>query len=271
MILSVRSLPRPHIRRRRGGDTLVQRGLMLRLQGALECRALFQPLVVMAHGIGKLRGQAQVISQHEGVVHRHIGRGEAAGAEEFLLLLLQGGIHRFQPGEEPAAVVLRDLGLFAVLGLEVGVAQHQGLREGERGFAHVQPVQVGAMGRVCRRHIQLAGTVPCREVLAYRGGFGHAGVAIHQQGYGAQGVVGQEFAGQRAWRKGQHAQRVGQAQLLEHPQRPEGAGADAVVKGDHAQSLGCPVSQVLPRRGQIRPAAACCLAGTPPVTGRSTP
>jgi len=240
-----RSLPRPHVRRRRSGDTLRQRGLVLHLQGALEGRALLQPLVEIVHGIGELCCQAQVAGQHEGVVDRHIGCGEAAGAEEFLLLL-QGGVHGFQPGEEPAAVVLRDLGLFALLGFEVGIAQHQGLRKGQSRFAHVQPVQVSAISWVRQRDVQLAGAVPCRKVLAYRCGFGHAGVAIHQQWHGAQGVVIQEFAGQRARRKGQHAQRVGHAQLFEHPQGAERAGADAVVKRDHAHSLGCHASQVLP-------------------------
>ena len=205
---------------------------------------MFQPLVVVAYGIGELCCQAQVAGQHEGVVDGRIGCGEAAGAEKFLLL--QGGVHGFQPGKEPAAVVLRDLGLFARLGFEVGIAQHQGLRKGQRGFAHVQPVQVSAIGWVRQRDVQLAGAVPCRQVLAYRRGLGHAGVAIHQQRNRAQGVVRQEFAGQRTWRKRQHAQRVGHAQLFEHPQGAERAGADAVVKRDHAHSLGCHASQVLP-------------------------
>ena len=61
-------LAHPHVRCWRSGYALVQRCLVLYLQGALECGALFQPLVVVAHGIGELLRQTQVTGQHEGVV-----------------------------------------------------------------------------------------------------------------------------------------------------------------------------------------------------------
>ena len=40
--------------------TAVQLCLVLYLQGAMVCGALFQPLVVAAHGIGELQCQTQV-------------------------------------------------------------------------------------------------------------------------------------------------------------------------------------------------------------------
>lgn len=92
------------------------------------------------------------------------GSGEAVCREP--VALFHGLLHRAQPRKEPALVVLGHLGLAPFGWLEVGVAQHQGLREGQRGIAHVQPVEVG--GEVCllRLHGQARPGVQGAQVFA---------------------------------------------------------------------------------------------------------
>jgi hypothetical protein len=248
---------RPHVGRRRRRHALLQRGLVLGRQRALEGIPGLQALPVVSDRFGKLLCQAEVLGQQQGIAHGDIGRSEAAGAEE--IVRLQGRIHRAQPREEPAGVVGGHLRRQAIRRLHVGVAQHQRLREGERGVAHVQPVQVRAISRVGHRNVEVAGAVARGQVLADGGRFGQTHRPVHEQRHRAQRVVGQEMAGVHPRRKRQHAQGVGQAQFFQQPKGAERAGADAVVQGDHGAEC----------RRALRPGASPA-GGTRPGSVRSS-
>ena len=143
--------------RSRWDRLLIQRGLVLRLQRPLEGRSCLHALPVVGHGRWKLRRQLQVLCQVQGIGHGDVGGSEASGTQ--IWFVLQCSIHRPQPRQEPACVVRRHLWLQAVRRFEIAIAQYQRLRKGQRRIAHEQPVEIAAIGRVRRRHVQNARAV----------------------------------------------------------------------------------------------------------------
>jgi len=125
---------------------------------------LLQALPVGLGGRPPLRLHLQVRRQHQRIAHGHVGSGEAVCREP--VAPFHGLLHGAQPRKEPALVVLGDLGLAPFGWLEVRIAQHQGLREGQRGIAHVQPVEVGRKARLLRLHGQARPGVQGGQVFA---------------------------------------------------------------------------------------------------------
>ena len=96
-----------------------------------------------------------MIGEQQRIADRHLRSGEAVGAEE--LRLLEQGVQRAQPRQEPAGVVLDDLLLLALGGLVAPVTQDQGLGKRQRRLAEMQEVEVGAERVLARLDIQVAG------------------------------------------------------------------------------------------------------------------
>src|SRR5690606_30443611 len=179
-----------------------------------------------------------------------------------------------QTGQKPLFVVVR-CSPQVLVGLQHFVAHIQGLGKGQGGFAVGGEVEKVAIGRTLVRGCrQGCGAVLGHQVQADGGGFRHSQVAVDKGWHGAQGVDGQ-IARLFAGGHGHLLQLVGQPQLLQGPQHPEGAGFKSVVQGDHGglnsrqwQSVSRGLWLVV-RRAYCR-ASSCALASALGTWLRST-
>ena len=154
-----------------------------------------------------------MLRKHQRVANRHIGSGKPLGTQEFSSR--QCRVNRTQPCQKPAFIVLCYLWLKASFSLHVTVAQHQGLRKGQRRIAHMQAIEVGAIARLMRRHVQCACAKAVRKVLTDGDRFRHVNLFSFQQRNGSQQIDLEKLARMLAWRKGPHPQFVGLAHFLQ--------------------------------------------------------
>ncbi|VWX61921.1 hypothetical protein VARIO8X_50548 [Burkholderiales bacterium 8X] len=208
--------------------------LLLRAQGRLKSRPSLQPRPIGLDRRREALVEAEVLGEQQGIADRHVRGGEAPRTQE--LALGQERLQRAKAREEPLAVVLRNLRLAALAGLEVGIAQHQRLRKGEGGFTEMQMVEVGTERRIGDVDIEPARRETGRQVLADGGRFGHPQVAVKECRNGSERVDRQVRTRMHARRKRQHPELVVESDLLQHPERPKRTCADAVVQGDHVGS-----------------------------------
>ncbi len=94
----------PNIGSRDQWHRLIMGGLLLAVEGALECRPVLQASPVGLYAWRELFGEAQMLRQLQGVANGNVGGGEAHGAE--IVGLGQSILDRTQTGQEPALIVV---------------------------------------------------------------------------------------------------------------------------------------------------------------------
>jgi len=91
------------------------------------------------------------------------------------------------------------------------------LREGQRRFAEMEPVEIGAVARLVRPHAERRPGIALGEMLADGRRLRHPRVAVDHERDGAERVELEVVARKIARRKRQHLEAIRNADFLERP------------------------------------------------------
>src|SRR5215467_2131424 len=97
----------------------------------------------------------------------------------------------------------------------------------------MQPVEIGAIGRLLRRDGELARTVVGHQVLTDPRRLRHSGFPVEQQRNGAERINLQIVRCENPRGKWQHLELVAEAEFLECPERTKGSRERAMIQGYH--------------------------------------
>ena len=116
-------------------DVLLGAGAPFGGDRALEAVPRLQALPVGRDIRPEILCQSDIVGQPQRIADHDVGGGEPVGAERFRFAGC--GLYRAQPAEKPFGVVADDLRIAPFFRLKLAVAQHQGLREGQRRIAEL--------------------------------------------------------------------------------------------------------------------------------------